>query len=127
MTSDFGFDQLNTVAVDLTAAAVEADALVSVAVRKTAFDIEATAKDLVPVDTGATKASIFASNPDGSELDEHSMSAEIGPTTEYSPYLEFGTSRMAPHAFMGPALDRHAPDFLHAVEQAIGEKPILRP
>jgi HK97 gp10 family phage protein len=125
VTSDFGFGDLNKVAVDLTAAAAGADKMASAAVRKTAFDVEATAKQFVPVDTAATKGSIFASDPGGNPLHDGSLVAEIGPTTEYSPYLEFGTSRMAPHAFMGPALDRHAPNFVEALKQA-AQGPILR-
>lgn len=80
-------------------------------VSKVAHGIEATAKSLVRVDTGATKNSIGADiSPDG-------LHAEVGPTTSYSPYLEWGTSRMGPYPFMGPALDQWAPQFEAAVEQ----------
>ena len=46
-----------------------------------------------------------------------SLRAEVGPTAEYGAYVEYGTSRMAPRAYMGPAFDRHAPDLVTAVEQ----------
>lgn len=103
---------LHNLAADIGEAAADVRARVAVAVTKTAFDIEATAKQLVPVDTAATKNSI------GIDLKAGGLVAEIGPTTEYAPYLEYGTSVMAPHAFMGPALDRHTPDFVHAVMEA---------
>ena len=87
-------------------------------VRKTANDLAATGQHLVPVDTGATKSSI------GVDLEGDgrfgSMSADIGPTTEYAPHLEYGTVHTAPHAFMGPALDRHTPAFIQALEDVVG-------
>lgn len=126
MSDLFGLDQLNRIAVDLAAAGAEGEKIASVAVRKTAFDIEATAEELVPVDTSATKGSIFASGPGGEPLGPGSLQAEIGPTTEYAPYLEFGTSRMAPYAFMGPALDRHAPEFAQAIRENIAGARILK-
>lgn len=79
------------------------------AMLKTANDIAATAKGLAPVDTGATRNSIGVT--------DRGTSVEIGPTTDYSPYLEFGTSRMPPRPFMAPALDRHAQAFEQAIDQ----------
>lgn len=121
MADDFLLDmaELNPVAVSLNHAAAEARPLAEIAVRKTALDIEATSKAFAPVDTGALRNSIGSDiHADG----EHgSIEAEIGPTVKYAPYLEFGTSRMAPRAFMGPALDRHAPSFVQALEQLGGE------
>lgn len=124
MTID-GISDLNTIAVDLVAESGAVTARASVVVRKSAFDVEATAKQLVPVDTHATQNSIFASEPGGAPLGPTSLNAEIGPTTDYAPFLEFGTSRMAPYAFMGPALDRHSADFETGMA-AVVEGPILR-
>lgn len=90
-------------------------------VRKTASDVVATAQRFAPVDTGATKNSIHASGPGSGPLGPESLAAEIGPTTEYAPHLEYGTVNMAPHAFMGPALDRHGPDFTAGIAQVAGE------
>lgn len=109
-----GIDDLNRLAADLAAAGPQAAAQASVVVHKTAMDIEATAKVLAPVDTGATMNSIGYDVEPGNDI-----SVVIGPTTHYAPYLEFGTSRMAPHGFMGPALDRHTPSFVAAMT-AIG-------
>ncbi len=72
-------------------------------VRETAADVTATAKVLAPVKTGNLRRSIthqVNDIPDGIE-------AVVGTNVEYAPYVEFGTSRMAPRAFLGPALDRH--------------------
>jgi HK97 gp10 family phage protein len=47
--------------------------------------VKTTQKLLVPVDTGATRASIIERFVGGT-------SVEIGPSTEYAPYIEYGTS-----------------------------------
>jgi HK97 gp10 family phage protein len=111
-----GLDDLNSLAVDLAAAGWRVTRAASDVLDKSAHDIEATAKGLVPVDTGATKNSIGVDRPVGPEL-----VAVVGPTTEYAPHLEFGTVHMAPHAFMGPALDVHAPAFVEALETIAGD------
>lgn len=91
----------------------------SAAVRKTAYDIEADAKALAPVDTGALKNSISTDlEGDGRNA---SMTAEIGPTVDYAIFQEYGTSRTAPQPFMRPAFDRRAPGLAAAFEQIAGE------
>lgn len=109
--NDKAIADLNRIAGDIAGAGATIAHRGSKLVRKTAFDIEATAKQLCPVDTGATANSIY------SAFDDSELAAAVGPTTEYAPYLEYGTSRMAPHAFMGPAFDRHIPDFVAAARQ----------
>jgi len=46
-------------------------------------------RELVPVDTGATRASI---NSHIIEATEKRVVDEIGPETDYAPFIEFGTS-----------------------------------
>ena len=115
---EFDMTEINTLAVGLRSAAGQAGARASLVVRKTALDVEATAKTFAPVDTGALRNSI------GHDLTGDGrygrIEAEIGPTVDYAPYVEWGTSRNAPQAFMGPALDRHTPDFITALEQLGG-------
>lgn len=115
-------ESLNHLVADLSAAPREADAKVSIAVRKSAFLIEGTSKMFVPVDTGNLKNSI-SSSPIGEmrQLQPGDMDAEIGPTADYGAYVEEGTSVHAPQAYMGPALDRHSADFEAAINQAISE------
>jgi HK97 gp10 family phage protein len=98
--------ELNTLAIALTTAGPRVGAMAAVAVRKTAHEIEATGKVFAPVDTGYMRSSIGVDMiGDGRS---GSIGADIGPTADYSEYVELGTSRMAPQAFMGPAFDRHA-------------------
>lgn len=50
--------------------------------------IKTTQKLLVPVDTGATRTSIAEYFEKGNAI----ASVEVGPSTDYAPYIEFGTS-----------------------------------
>ena len=106
--------QLNRLSVDLSHASARVQLQSARIVRKTALDCEAIAKQFCPVDTGATMNSI------GVDM-ETATRAVVGPTTEYAPYLEFGTYKMAPRAFMGPAQDRVAPAFFTALERSARE------
>lgn len=55
--------------------------------------------------TGATKRSI------GLEISEGGMTADVGPETNYSPYLEYGTRFMASQPFVRPAYEDQAAKF----------------
>ena len=96
-----GAEELNRLAVDLGKAGALAFAQAAVAVSKTAHNIEATSKALAPVDTGNLRNSI------GVDRSMSGMAADIGPTANYGGHVEYGTTRTAPQAYMGPALDRH--------------------
>lgn len=111
--SDLG--ELDKLVADLGKASAEVTRKGQQVVAKTAADIEADAKRLAPVDTGALRNSISTTSSLGG------LSAEIGPTVHYAPYVEYGTRRMAPRAFLGPAFDRHSGAFVQAVEQLGGE------
>lgn len=90
----------------------QADTLVpraSQVVRKVAFDTEADAKKLAPVDTGNLRNSITTVVSNGG------LTAGVVATASYAVYQELGTSRMAPQPFMGPATDRNAPMFHEAM------------
>ena len=78
-------------------------------VRKVAFDTEADAKKLAPVDTGMLRNSITTAVANGG------LTAGVVATASYAHFLEGGTSRMSPRPFMGPATDRHAPMFREAM------------
>jgi hypothetical protein len=62
-------------------------------IKETAELVERTAKELVPVDTGALKRSI---NAQGS-----GMTYDISATTDYAAYMEYGTR---PHVITGSPL-----------------------
>lgn len=81
--------ELNSLAVDLARVPSRVQQKAPLVVRKVAADIERDAKLFAPIDTGFLRNSIGVDRPGPLE-------AVIGPTAEYAPYLEFGTSRMAP-------------------------------
>lgn len=115
---DFDVDvsELNRLSVDLGQAEQKVGDGVRVALRKAALDTEAQAKAFAPVDTGNLRNSIGHS--DLRALSQTgTLEVEVGPTAAYGRYVEEGTSRMAPQAFMGPAFDRVQPGFLSALDQ----------
>ena len=103
------FSELIAISADLAKASAEVARKAQLVVRKTAADIEASGKRNSPVDTGHLRGSISTTTSIGG------LSAEIGPTASYVAYVEFGTRRMRPQPFMGPAADQHFPEFTEAV------------
>ena len=91
--------------------------LAKVAVKKTAKDIEGTAKTLAPVRTGFHRGAIKTS--DLRSVSQDSPEAEVRASAHYAVYLELGTSRMAARPSLGPAADKHEPAFIAAMEQII--------
>ena len=110
-----GYDDLLKLSADLGKASYEVTRKAQLVVAKTAHDIEADAKSFAPVDTGMLRNSI------GTTISNGGLSAEIGPTVHYAPYLEYGTRRMPPQPYMGPAAERRAEAFVKAVESLGGE------
>jgi HK97 gp10 family phage protein len=103
---------LNQLAIEVGTLPARGLAAARVALAKTAADIEADAKSFVPVDTGNLRASISRT--------VSGLVAEIGPTAAYGAYVEFGTSRQGPAAYMGPAFDRRAGGLEQALAQIVG-------
>lgn len=86
--------------------------------RKTAFDIEADAKILAPVDTGNLMNSISTVVTGDGRFGE--MEAVITAEADYAAYVEFGTSTQPGQPFMVPAFERRVPGFQAALA-ALGE------
>ncbi len=84
--------------------------VVSAIVRKAAYDVEAHAKSVVPVDTGKLKNSITVEFPNQTK-------AIIAPHTEYAAYVEFGTHRQRAKPYMRPAAEKVVPAFLAAMKR----------
>ena len=111
-----GYEDLLKLSADLGKASHEVTRKAQLVVTKTAHDIEADAKSFAPVgDTGMLRNSISTTISNGG------LSAEIGPTVDYAPYLEYGTRRMPPQPYMGPAAERRAEPFVKAIESLGGE------
>lgn len=108
-------DGLNQLAVRLDRAPATVRAAARSHVRATAANVETTAKQLAPVKSGTLKRSIHTR----SDLD--GLAADVGTDLEYARRVELGfvgtdslgrTYDQAPRAYLGPALDRHSPDFV---------------
>lgn len=80
-------------------------------VRKTAFDLQARAQQIVPVDTGFLKGSITTTQTGP-------LSATVGTNAEYAAYVELGTTTQTPQPYLGPAAEAVRPGF-EAAFQAI--------
>ena len=63
--------------------------------------------------TGTTKRSI------GLEIQDSGLTAESGPETEYSPYVEFGTRFMEAQPFVRPALEEQAQQFKSDMQKLV--------
>lgn len=108
-----GIEDLYEVAGTIATSTGRVGERASAVLRKTALDIEGTAKAFCPVDTGNLRNSIGTTVTGDGRYG--AMEAEIGTDVEYAVFQEYGTSRMAPQAFLGPALDRHSGEFLAAL------------
>lgn len=111
--------ELNALAVDLVRLSGTVGAKAAAALVKTTLDIEADAKVFVPVDTGNLRNSIGHDITGDGRFGV--IEAEIGPTADYGVFVEYGTSRMPPQAYMGPAFDRRVPGYVSALEQIAGD------
>ncbi|MFF3443645.1 HK97-gp10 family putative phage morphogenesis protein [Streptosporangium sp. NPDC002721] len=114
MSDDFDFSELVRLEMELDHVTERAERMAKVAVKKTGFDTVAGAQALAPVDTGNLKSSI------GVDFDVDGLGFEAGPTASYGGYVEWGTSRMAPQPYMGPAWDKAEGPFIKAIESIGG-------
>lgn len=63
--------------------------------------------------TGTTKRSI------GLNMTDSGFTAEVEPTTEYSPYLEYGTRFMDAQPFVKPAFDEQKAQFQKDMQKLV--------
>lgn len=63
--------------------------------------------------TGATKGSI------GLDITDGGFAAEVEPTTEYSPYLEYGTRFMDAQPFVKPAYNEQKEKFKNDMDKLV--------
>jgi HK97 gp10 family phage protein len=114
MPQAFGIIGLNVVIVSLSRASANAKERAGKVVEETARRVETTAKELCPRLTGSLAGSIHTTPLSSWGV----VSAEVGPSSRYGSFVEFGTYKDAPQAYMGPALDRHSGDFERLIAEA---------
>lgn len=108
-------DELRALSADLKAAGAQVIPKASLVVRRSAIAVANHARANAAVDTGFMQSSIDTA------FDSGGLAAIISPTAMYSVFVEYGTSKMAPQPFMGPALDAVEPSFISAMEAIGGE------
>ncbi len=87
--------------------------VVQLAARRIEIGSKQLITDLGAVDTGATRSSIFV------DPGTPSFEQKIGPTTEYAPFIEFGTRYMAARPFMVPTLEKERTPFMEALVEVL--------
>ena len=120
MSVSIDVSEVRSLASDFRSGAGRIGARGAAVLRRTAFAIEADAKASAPVDTGNLRSSI-ATRFEGDGR-TGSMTAEVGASAQYAPYVELGTSTQAGQPFLGPAFDRQVGGFeaaMAAVAQQI--------
>lgn len=102
------FSHLGTIAAELQGKAASV-------VKKTAFDLEAHAKAVVPVDTGNLKNSIETT------IESGGLTATVTAGAEYGIYVEYGTARGGPaQPYMTPAAELVRGPFQDAMKKVLG-------
>ena len=94
---------------DLALAAVGIDEAGNAAAEKIGRGALASAQENAPVDSGELRRTM--------RFRRRGSVATVESSTYYSAFQEFGTSKMAPNPFMGPAVDEWAPRLLREVEK----------
>lgn len=117
----FQSPELNRLIYDLGKAPALVKQTAPEAVRKVIEAVEDTSKSLVPVRTGTLRDSISSQVTEGDGM----VIGEAGPTARHGRFVEWGTYKDAPQAFMGPALDRHSHE-LDELLGSVGENAISR-
>ena len=107
-------DDLLRLAADLTRAGVAARGKAARVVTKAGFDAVAIMQAEEPVDTGAMRNSTGVDLQAGGTL-----TAVVGPTVFYAPFVAWGTSRMPPNPFDLRTAQRIGPVF-EAAMAAVG-------
>lgn len=78
--------------------------------------VQRTAKQTVAVDTGILRTSIKT------KLYPKQKSGVVFTTTEYAPYIEFGTSKMSAQPFLQPAMKSNEKDINNMLKKHIKQE-----
>jgi len=94
---------------------------VAVPVKEGAQEIEKTAKELAPVDTGALRRSIRVRALNGS-YNQGAIISAGSDSVNYAIFQEFGTSLQSGTPFMIPAFLRHEKEIWRKVEKYVNDR-----
>lgn len=115
----FDTSELDALAARLGQSGVRVGARAALVMRTGAMKMERSMKMKAAVDTGTMRSSVSTTmTGDGRST---SITAEIGPTVDYAPFVELGTSRMEAQPFVGPAFDENIGGIMEAAGQIASE------
>lgn len=97
MSVDVNTAEAHRLAADFGVLSASAAAKAAKLVAKAAEDVKQEARRRAPVRSGKMRDSISVSIS--------GLTAEIGPTVYWAPFIEYGTVRQRPQPFMWPAAD----------------------
>lgn len=86
---------------------------IAAALEAAGAEMEATARQIVPVDTGFLQSTIYH------KVDPNDLSLELGATADYAAYVEMGTRRMAAEPYLRPAFDAGEQNLLDTILHGI--------
>lgn len=114
------FSELDELAADLSKAGIRVALRTPAVVRGVAQRVQQTAREFAPGAHGGTAKHYPQSITIDVTIGAGSVTAEIGPDKNLPQgalgnIFEYGTSRHAPHAHLGPALDRESPHFARLI------------
>jgi HK97 gp10 family phage protein len=110
---DFDSSQVHALAADFFASEGRIRPKVTDAVQDAGEGIERDAQRMAPRLTGLLSSSVRDTGG--------GLSVTVSTSVRYAVYQEYGTSKMAPQPFMGPALEANTPSFYAAVTAAAGD------
>ncbi len=79
------------------------------------------AREIVHVRTGHLRASIRAELGEDVEAEAAFSPVQVIADTPYASFVEFGTSRMDPQPFLGPAAEEIEPEVLEEVDRILSD------
>ena len=109
------FNVLGQLSADLDEVAYNTIPRVVTVLQEQGDELAKLAKAGCPHESGRLENSIWCS------VDPVAMRAEIGPFAFYGHFVEFGTDKMGPRPFMGPAADEFETRFPAAMEKLGGD------
>lgn len=108
-------EEIRVLAADLSRAGPRAEAQARQIVPRFGAALTNLMQAKAPVDTGFLRASIHGVVGNGG------LSYTASASAEYAVFLEYGTSRMPPQAFINPSADEIEEPFSAAIERIGGE------
>lgn len=111
-----GASDLNRLVADLESAGKRIGSAASKAVRDSAGRVQKDAKGKAPKGKTLKLSESIGVDLYGAGRSSKGVTAVVGPSVRYGLFVEYGTAKMPPRPFMGPARAEEEPRFVAAME-----------